>query len=1042
MADVRLRIVGECIIEVGGRQVSPDSPHLFALLLYLAIERGRAVQRSELSALLFPHCDSRERSFHSLRQLLYRLHKLGVVTEMSGSKVILHDESSESLVASFMSAGREARSRRSAQSLEILPSYDPDISRALAEWIDSVRASASAAVRTLLLEDFRIVRRECRWDAVIRIGLLLRHIDSANERVVMGIAEALFSEGRAHEAINELDSFLIEQERGTHEAREVRKLRARIEKAQPPFGIAQATFRGRQDTLLALQDVWSAAIGNRPQMCVLLGAPGIGKTRLATEFSAHLLLNGWQSLSYRCEVSDTQRPLSAFTQLVPQLRSMRGSLGASPELQRSLDLLSVERTRPTSLEPALLEATRAEIPLALIDLIDAVTSEHPLLLTIDDAHLLDTASWAILCSLCGSRGKAPLMVVCCCRGNDATTLPLNERTSSTMHCLTPLSDGDSLLLLMELASGHSQDEKYIRWCLTQASGNPFYLHSLARHEASAPSDDLLPFDIRNLASSSYFSLDSHSRGLLEACLLLGRFASVRRVQEIADISGEVLVAALRRLEHGGLLTFSAGELRLSHALLEEAIRSLVPRTVAAALHARVAQSLEGDYERQAYSVPLAWAAAESWIAAGDSNAAVRLLKHCAAQAAAVGEPQAAANTLLKISPSELSLAERASLQDEIISYAEAGGARILLQETLRERIEAAYALGARNCDIQELEFKYIEIAFQQGEHPGPWLDALMTLLGNEDARASLRTRAGICLLVASDLLLDEELARSSYQQLRGVLPLLPARSDLGRRAEIIYETVFGDQARALDVVGEVLRDYPQPDLAQSSLSARHEASYALSRLGHFALAKPVLLANYHFMFAHHVLTEAVYALMLLADNAMCTGDLPQAAVWLEKAEGSLSVDDLRTDGRAAGIYSTKASLALLTGRLDEADALVNAMCERYPIVGTPRFGSIAAALKVRIKAARGMALASDPLAGELRDAYSRGAHLGGQDHIVEALWHVFRSSGDIEGASQLLSDYLSRHRREVTPTEAPLRLGTAADAVWRNYTVPVGTSYP
>jgi DNA-binding SARP family transcriptional activator len=1033
MADIRLRIVGECIIEVGDRQLGPDSPHLFALLLYLAIERGRAVQRSELHELLFPDEDSPERTSHNLRQLLYRLRKFAVPVRTSGSAVSLCSGSNDNVLSSFTSLGREARSKRSLQSLEILPSYDPHISRPLNDWVDSVRASAGAQLRTLLLDDFHSTRRECRWETAVRLGRLFRQVDFANEEVVKGVAEGLLMLGRKHEALAELDSFLAEHGCSETNALAIRKFRGRIEKAKPQLGTTQATFRGREDTLLALRDMWSAANDNRPQLCVLLGAPGIGKTRLAAEFGAHLILQGAQSLTYRCEEGDTQRPLAAFTQLVPQLRALRGSLGTSPELQRYLDLLSTERSRRPSLEPASLEATRAEISLALIDLVDAVTSEQPLLLTIDDAHLLDLASWTILCSLCDRRGRSALMVLCCCRGTDATTLPLSAQTSTAVQRLSPLDNADSLALLTELRPTHPNDDQHTRWCLSQASGNPFYLHSLARQDIEHTRDDSVPFDIRNLASSLYFSLDANARALLESCLFLGRFASVRRVQETAEINGGPLLAALRRLEHSGLITFGAGELRLSHGLLEEAIRSLVPRTVAAALHARVAQCLETDYERQSYSVPLAWAAAESWLAAGDSNAAVRLLKHCAAQAAAIGEPRAAAHTLLKISPSDLSLTELASLQDEIITYAEAGGERLLLQETLRERIGVARALGTRIGEIQEFEFQYIEVDLQQGAHPAPWLDALKSLLTSESARTSLRVRAGICLLVASDLLLDEARARSTYSLLHGVLRLVPQESDLRRRAELVYETAFGSQRRALDVVQEILSEYPEPSLSQSSLRARHDVGYALSRLGHFSVAKPVLLANYRFMLAHHVLSEAFYSALLLADNALFAGDLNEAADWLANAESDTAVSELRKQQRAAGLYSTKANLALVTNALDEADALVSELCDRYPIVRTPRFGGIVAALKIRIKAARGHSLVLDPLVSELRDAYCRGGHLGGQDHIVEALWQVARSASDSSGASRLLTEYLGFRRRELTPPDSSLRTSTAADVAWNQY---------
>jgi DNA-binding SARP family transcriptional activator len=261
MADVRLRIVGECIIEVGERQIGPESPHLFALLLYLALEDGRAVPRAELCELLFPACDSPGCNSHKLRQLLYRLRQLGVAVRSDGSTVSL--PSVENLAASLTRAGRHARSMRSAQSFEVLPAYYPHVSRAFADRVDSARASVNGLVRALLLDDLRSLRRECRWDVVVRTGSLLRQLDFANEEVVVAVAEGMFMSGRKHDALAELDSFMSERGLDDSVAAALRKLRGRIDKGRPHASRLQATFHGRQDIQRALDGVWSSATRSR-----------------------------------------------------------------------------------------------------------------------------------------------------------------------------------------------------------------------------------------------------------------------------------------------------------------------------------------------------------------------------------------------------------------------------------------------------------------------------------------------------------------------------------------------------------------------------------------------------------------------------------------------------------------------------------------------------------------------------------------------------------------------------------------------------------
>ena len=58
MSQIRLRILGESVIQVGETIVEPSATHVFALLLYLGIERGKLVSRSH--ALLVDYVEAAE----------------------------------------------------------------------------------------------------------------------------------------------------------------------------------------------------------------------------------------------------------------------------------------------------------------------------------------------------------------------------------------------------------------------------------------------------------------------------------------------------------------------------------------------------------------------------------------------------------------------------------------------------------------------------------------------------------------------------------------------------------------------------------------------------------------------------------------------------------------------------------------------------------------------------------------------------------------------------------------------------------------------
>lgn len=97
MSTVRLSLLGDCAIHVNETSVDPGSTHLFALLLVLALEHDRRVGRAELHRLLFASEIEPRQASHNLRQLLYRLRRIGVVLNETALGLRLQTRSVPSL---------------------------------------------------------------------------------------------------------------------------------------------------------------------------------------------------------------------------------------------------------------------------------------------------------------------------------------------------------------------------------------------------------------------------------------------------------------------------------------------------------------------------------------------------------------------------------------------------------------------------------------------------------------------------------------------------------------------------------------------------------------------------------------------------------------------------------------------------------------------------------------------------------------------------------------------------------------------------------
>ena len=121
VSTVLLRIVGECIVQIGARRVEPGAPFLFALLLYLGAERGRCIPRKELIEVLFPEEPNQRAAAHNLRQLLYRLRRFGVPLSLAEQAVALESMHVRSSVDELLDAAALGRLQALQSSCIVLP---------------------------------------------------------------------------------------------------------------------------------------------------------------------------------------------------------------------------------------------------------------------------------------------------------------------------------------------------------------------------------------------------------------------------------------------------------------------------------------------------------------------------------------------------------------------------------------------------------------------------------------------------------------------------------------------------------------------------------------------------------------------------------------------------------------------------------------------------------------------------------------------------------------------------------------------------------
>ena len=1028
MALLQLRIIGDCRIDVGPREVNVTSSHLFALLLYLVLSESRRSTRADLHRLIFGAHRSQRRGDHRLRQLLYRLRSFGVPLDETALGVRLGFSPMPSPFSYLRALSASARATLGAADLAVLPGYSPQLSDAYANWVDQVRDELTVSLQEILRGDLSSLRDSHNWEALSCICAHIANHDPSDAYVARIQAEALAMLGRRDEALRTIDVFMREADDQGTIPDELRRLRRRVSSASGSTA-REGTLVGRGDCMLLLAQEWLASHLGGARLLTLLGPPGIGKSRVLHEFAAGIIVSGGKVLQLKCASSSQQYPLSLFAQILPDLRAMRGSLGISPHHSALLDrLLPSPATANAVTSGIALELLRSDLLAAIVDLLEAVSAETPLLVTIDDAHLLDAPSCAVLRHLATAANSAAILFVTCWRPRDRVATLSDAPSRSSSYHLQPLDDADAFALLRELTPLEFHSPARTQWCLERSGGNPFYLHSLSRVASECSP---FPFDITSLATALYFGLGERSRLVLESCLYLNTLATFSRLAAVTELDDLGLASALRELEALDLVSLQGSLVRGPHSLLDEALRAFIPLTVAALVHKRIATILTHECKADAFSVPIALAAARSWIAFGDLDAAEHLLRRCAADIASIGDPSTAADLLSLVAFSRPADERKSALLDDIIGYADAGGSRQLALQALRERLHVAGLQSHSTAVIRALQCRLIEAEVFSQPQLGESVRQLAMMLEQPELTDEQRLTCIVTSLIIADAQYDAELADRTARMLEAMAPGAASGSVTGLRAHLIYHTTFGNQQHALAIANALTERFPRPTINEECRTARRFASFALYRLLRHNQASDLLAQDYEYMSSRGIKSEAIYAASLLTEIDIAKGDFDSARAWFHKVENEVKGGIAYKLSPNSGYYSSAALFAMLAGDYARADELLAIPLTADPRMRTRRYEAVLTALRLRCAHLSGAMSASVALTERLRELHALGRSFGGQDTIVEMLWCADIYAGREKQASAFLETYLMHHRREIPSAEWSLRSTTSVDEVWR-----------
>ncbi|MFO0578728.1 MAG: AAA family ATPase [Polyangia bacterium] len=355
---------------------------------------------------------------------------------------------------------------------------------------------------------------------------------------------------------------------------------------------------------------------------LLVGEPGIGKSRLRVEFvrqlrAAHPDL---LCLSGRCEEvggAPLQPLIQALHQLggvtpsdpPPQRRSaLRARLGrhlpptqAEETLGALGELLGVSLSEPPRSradEPADPEELYARAAAAVIRLLRQECAHHPILLALDDVHWADADTARLLEQLLGALADSPLFLICTARPELAERFPALRRQRAVQEIrLQGLSRRASERLVSSLLSLPGESST-VASLVERSGGSPLLLEELIRAAAAGHSEEL-PETVLAIVQARMARLDHVQRRVLRAASVFGSVLWPSGVRALLPrVEGEAVTQALQALHAADVLVPTAEsrysgepELRFRYAPLRAAAYGLLTEDERSRMHRAAARFL-------------------------------------------------------------------------------------------------------------------------------------------------------------------------------------------------------------------------------------------------------------------------------------------------------------------------------------------------------------------------------------------------------------------------------------------------------------------
>jgi predicted ATPase/class 3 adenylate cyclase len=363
-----------------------------------------------------------------------------------------------------------------------------------------------------------------------------------------------------------------------------------------------APFVGRQRELQLIEQAFERAAAGRVELVTVLGAAGIGKSRLARELLASVRERA-RGVVGRCLPYGEGITYWPLVEIVKQVTGTdaRAGLGELLAGDDDGDLIAARVAEAVGLQEG--EARTEEIFWAVRRLLEQLAHERPLVAVLDDLHSAEP-TFLDLIEYVASFARARMLVLCVARPELLESRPSwsPPKLGGTTVMLEAFSEEEAETLIQKLLGGATVTNDLRDRIVESAEGNPLFVEQMlahARENDANGTEVVVPPTIQALLAARVDRLPVAERAVLERASIEGRLFHTSAVSELLpndgrnDVPGSLLALVRKEFIRPDTSLFPGDDgFRFGHILIRDAAYSAIPKELRAELHERLANWLE------------------------------------------------------------------------------------------------------------------------------------------------------------------------------------------------------------------------------------------------------------------------------------------------------------------------------------------------------------------------------------------------------------------------------------------------------------------